>query len=75
MLNWLKANGKAVNTGKLKDPRWVKFEELLELIEIYKRKNQYEHLKKNEIFLNSYMMDVSDVWCHQRIRLRWIILT
>ena len=41
MLNWLKANRKALNAGKLKEDRVGKFKELLALIEIYKRKNQY----------------------------------
>lgn len=42
MLNWLKANRKKMNAGELKEERLVKFKELLELIEVYKRKNQYE---------------------------------
>jgi hypothetical protein len=41
MLNWLKANRKALNAGKLKEERVGKFKELLALMEIYKRKNQY----------------------------------
>lgn len=41
MLNWLKANRKAMNAGKLKEPRLSKFKELLALSEQYKRKNQY----------------------------------
>ena len=41
MLNWLKANRKALNAGKLKEDRVGKFKELLALMEIYKRKNQY----------------------------------
>ena len=42
MLNWLKANRKTLNAGKLKQDRVEKFGKLLELTEQYKRKNQYE---------------------------------
>ena len=42
MLNWVKANRKAHNAGKLKEERVEKFGILLELTELYKRKNQYE---------------------------------
>ena len=42
MLNWLKANRKALNAGKMKLERVEKFRKLLELVEKYKRKNQYE---------------------------------
>ena len=42
MLNWLKANRKALNAGKLKPERIEQFNKLLELIEQYKRKNQYQ---------------------------------
>ena len=42
MLNWLKANRKALNAGKMKQDRVEKFIKLLELTEFYKRKNQYE---------------------------------
>ena len=42
MLNWLKANRKALNAGKMKIERVEKFRKLLELTEQYKRKNQYE---------------------------------
>ncbi len=42
MLNWVKANRKVMNAGKMKE-EWVwKFKELLALMEEYKRKNQYE---------------------------------
>ncbi len=41
MLNWLKANRKALNAGKLKEERVEKFRKLLEITEQYKRKNQY----------------------------------
>jgi hypothetical protein len=42
MLNWLKANRKALNSGKMKQDRVDKFRILLELTELYRRKNQYE---------------------------------
>ena len=42
MLNWLKANRKAMNAGKMKAERVEKFRKLLELTELYRRKNQYE---------------------------------
>ena len=41
-LNWLKANRKALNAGKMKAERVGKFRKLLEMTEQYKRKNQYE---------------------------------
>ena len=42
MLNWLKANRKVLNAGKMKPERVEKFRKLLELTERYRRKNQYE---------------------------------
>ena len=42
MLNWLKANRKKMNAGELKPERVLLFKELLELMEQYKRKNQYQ---------------------------------
>ncbi len=42
MLNWLKANRKVMNAGKMKPERVEKFRKLLELTEQYRRKNQYE---------------------------------
>ena len=42
MLNWLKANRKALNAGKMKPERVERFRKLLELMEKYKRKNQWE---------------------------------
>ena len=42
MLNWLKANRKVINAGKMKAERVEMFRKLLELTERYKRKNQYE---------------------------------
>ena len=41
MLNWVKANRKALNAGKMKEERVEKFKELLVLSEQYRRKNQY----------------------------------
>ena len=42
MLNWLKANRKALNAGKMKPERVEKFRRLMEMMEQYRRKNQYE---------------------------------
>ena len=42
MLNWLKANRKVLNAGKMKLERVERFKELLALMEQYRRKNQYE---------------------------------
>ena len=42
MLNWLKANRKRMNAGEMKEPRLSRFKELLALIDLHKRKNQYE---------------------------------
>lgn len=42
MLNWLKANRKLMNAGKMKPERIKMFEDLLALIEQYKRVNQYQ---------------------------------
>ena len=42
MLNWLKANRKLLNAGKVKPEKIKLFEELLTLIEQYKRVNQYQ---------------------------------
>ena len=42
MLNWVKANRKALNAGKLKPERVEAFKRLLALCEQYRRKNQYE---------------------------------
>ena len=41
MLNWLKANRKALNAGKMKPERVEKFRDLLAMTEQYRRKNQY----------------------------------
>ena len=41
MLNWLKANRKALNAGKMKADRIEKFNELLQIGERYKHVNQY----------------------------------
>lgn len=42
MLNWLKANRKKMNAGELKEERQTKFNDLLAMMEVYKRKNQWE---------------------------------
>ena len=42
MLNWVKANRKVMNAGNLKPKRVEMFNELLALIEQYKRVNQYQ---------------------------------
>ena len=42
MLNWLKANRKTLNAGKMKAERVGRFSRLLEMTEQYRRKNQYE---------------------------------
>ena len=42
MLNWLKASRKLINAGKMRPERVKKFEELQELMEEYKRVNQYQ---------------------------------
>ncbi len=41
MLNWVKANRKAMNAGKMKPERVEKFERLMEMMEENKRINQY----------------------------------
>jgi len=41
MLNWVKANRKQLNASKMKPERVEMFNILLELIEKYKRVNQY----------------------------------
>lgn len=42
MLNWLKANRKALNAGKMKEERVEAFKRLMEMMEEYRRKNQYQ---------------------------------
>ena len=42
MLNWLKATRKRMNAGDLKPERVELFEKLLKLMELYKRRNQYQ---------------------------------
>lgn len=42
MLNWLKAMRKKLNSGALKQERVAKFKELMELMDNYKRVNQYK---------------------------------
>ncbi len=41
MLNWVKANRKAMNAGKMKPERVEKFERLMEMMEENKRVNQW----------------------------------
>jgi len=41
MLNWVKANRKVMNKGKMRPERVEKFKELLALSERYRKKNQY----------------------------------
>ena len=41
-LNWLKANRKVMNAGKMKAERAEKFRKLLEMTEQFKRVNQYQ---------------------------------
>lgn len=40
--NWLKLNKKLLNAGEMKEERVALFENLLEMGEKYRRKNQYE---------------------------------
>ena len=42
MLNWLRVNRKRMNAGELKPERVEAFKKLLGLVELYKRKNQYQ---------------------------------
>lgn len=42
MLNWVKANRKKMNANELKPERVEAFRKLLELMEQYKRKNQWQ---------------------------------
>ena len=42
MLNWVKANRKALNAGKMKPERVEKFRELLALCEEYRHINQWK---------------------------------
>ena len=42
MLNWVKANRKALNAGKMKMERVEAFEKLMALMEECKRINQYQ---------------------------------
>ena len=42
MLNWVKANRKVLNAGKMKEKRVEKFEKLLAMSEQYRRVNQWE---------------------------------
>ena len=42
LYTWLKHNRKEMNAGKMKAERVEKFRKLLEMTELYRRKNQYE---------------------------------
>ncbi len=42
MLNWVKANRKVMNAGKMKPDRVEMFKKLQELMEEYKRVNQWQ---------------------------------
>ena len=42
MLNWVKANRKVLNAGKMRPERLEAFKRLMEIMEQYRRKNQYE---------------------------------
>ena len=42
MLNWVKANRKALNAGKLKSDRVEAFKRLMEIMEVNKRVNQWK---------------------------------
>lgn len=42
MLNWVKANRKVMNAGKMRPEKVEAFKKLLGLMEECKRKNQYE---------------------------------
>ena len=42
MLNWVKANRKRMNAGELKSERVEAFKRLMEMMEQYRRKNQWE---------------------------------
>ena len=42
MLNWVKANRKKMNAGELKAERVEAFKRLLEMMEQYRRVNQWE---------------------------------
>ena len=42
MLNWVKAERKAINAGTMRPERVEAFGKLMVLMEEYKRKNQYE---------------------------------
>ena len=42
LYTWMKYNRKQMNAGKMKAERVEKFKKLLEMTELYRRKNQYE---------------------------------
>ena len=42
MLNWVKANRKVMNKGEMRPERVSLFRELMEMMERYRRKNQWK---------------------------------
>jgi hypothetical protein len=42
MLNWVKANRKVLNAGKMKEKRGDAFKRLMEMMEQYRRENQWK---------------------------------
>ena len=42
MLNWVKQQRKLMNKGEMKEERIERFRELMEMMERYRRKNQWE---------------------------------
>ena len=49
MLNFIKHNRKLLNAGKMKADRVEKFNELLVLVEKYRRKKQYLYIRSKRI--------------------------
>ena len=47
--NWLKHNRKLINAGEMKPERVAQFQRLTELMERYKRKNQWGALDKKTL--------------------------
>ena len=41
-LNWIKHNRKLLNAGEMKPERTQKFQELLKMVDFYKRVNQWD---------------------------------
>ena len=51
MLNWVKANRKALNAGKLKEKRVEKFRKFLEMAERYKHKISINDIMKGTRYI------------------------